>query len=72
MEGRLPALPGEFPTKKDWEDHLTTIFPEAGCRLACSAPRCSLALRVSGIHVTAVKLSCSIAYTVHALQGRAA
>ena len=31
MEGRLPALPGEFPTKKDWEDHLTTIFPEVGC-----------------------------------------
>jgi glutamate--cysteine ligase len=28
MEGKLPALPGERPTKKDWEDHLTTIFPE--------------------------------------------
>jgi glutamate--cysteine ligase len=28
MEGRLPALPGERPTEKDWEDHLTTIFPE--------------------------------------------
>ncbi len=28
MEGRLPALPGERPTLKDWEDHLTTIFPE--------------------------------------------
>ncbi|MCR6646387.1 MAG: glutamate--cysteine ligase [Terricaulis sp.] len=28
MEGKLPALPGELPTKKDWEDHLTTIFPE--------------------------------------------
>jgi len=39
MEGRLPALPGEFPTKKDWEDHLTTIFPEVGCRFACSSPR---------------------------------
>jgi glutamate--cysteine ligase len=28
LEGRLPALPGEKPTMKDWEDHLTTIFPE--------------------------------------------
>jgi glutamate--cysteine ligase len=28
MEGKLPALPGERPTEKDWEDHLTTIFPE--------------------------------------------
>lgn len=34
MEGRLPALPGELPTVKDWENHLTTIFPEVrpGCR----------------------------------------
>jgi glutamate--cysteine ligase len=28
MNGRLPVLPGELPTMKDWEDHLTTIFPE--------------------------------------------
>lgn len=28
LKGRLPALPGELPTIKDWEDHLTTIFPE--------------------------------------------
>jgi len=28
MNGKLPALPGERPTEKDWEDHLTTIFPE--------------------------------------------
>jgi len=28
LEGRLPALPGERPTKKDWADHLTTLFPE--------------------------------------------
>jgi glutamate--cysteine ligase len=28
MAGRLPALPGEKPTLKDWEDHLTTLFPE--------------------------------------------
>jgi glutamate--cysteine ligase len=28
LEGRLPRLPGERPTLKDWSDHLTTIFPE--------------------------------------------
>jgi len=28
LEGKLPALPGEKPTLKDWEDHLTTAFPE--------------------------------------------
>ena len=28
MDGRLPALPGELPTMKDWVDHMTTIFPE--------------------------------------------
>lgn len=28
MKGKMPALPGERPTLKDWEDHLTTIFPE--------------------------------------------
>ena len=28
MAGELPALPGEKPTLKDWEDHLTTLFPE--------------------------------------------
>jgi glutamate--cysteine ligase len=28
MEGKLPQLPGERPTFKDWGDHLTTIFPE--------------------------------------------
>jgi len=28
LAGRLPALPGELPTFKDWEDHLTTAFPE--------------------------------------------
>ena len=28
MAGKLPALPGELPTIKDWEDHLTTVFPE--------------------------------------------
>jgi glutamate--cysteine ligase len=28
LEGRLPALPGEKPTINDWEDHLTTTFPE--------------------------------------------
>ncbi|MDT8408021.1 MAG: glutamate--cysteine ligase [Wenzhouxiangellaceae bacterium] len=28
MIGKLPALPGELPTLADWEDHLTTAFPE--------------------------------------------
>lgn len=28
MAGRLPELPGERATAKDWEDHLTTLFPE--------------------------------------------
>lgn len=28
MEGRLPELPGETPTMKDWVDHTSTIFPE--------------------------------------------
>jgi glutamate--cysteine ligase len=28
LAGGLPALPGERPTLKDWEDHLTTAFPE--------------------------------------------
>ena len=28
MDGKLPQLPGERPTLKDWSDHLTTIFPE--------------------------------------------
>jgi glutamate--cysteine ligase len=28
MAGRLPALPGEWPTMSDWVDHLTTLFPE--------------------------------------------
>ena len=28
MDGKLPQLPGEKPTLKDWADHLTTIFPE--------------------------------------------
>ncbi|MGI9510427.1 MAG: glutamate--cysteine ligase, partial [Geminicoccaceae bacterium] len=28
LEGKLPALPGEVPTITDWDDHLTTLFPE--------------------------------------------
>ncbi|MEM9263517.1 MAG: glutamate--cysteine ligase, partial [Pseudomonadota bacterium] len=28
MKGDLPALPGERPTIEDWEDHLSTAFPE--------------------------------------------
>ncbi|KAF6162207.1 hypothetical protein GIB67_008336 [Kingdonia uniflora] len=28
MAGKLGPIPGEFPTLNDWENHLTTIFPE--------------------------------------------
>uniref|UniRef100_A0A0E0DLH2 Glutamate--cysteine ligase n=1 Tax=Oryza meridionalis TaxID=40149 RepID=A0A0E0DLH2_9ORYZ len=28
MVGKLPQAPGELPTLNDWENHLTTIFPE--------------------------------------------
>jgi len=28
MEGKLPQLPGDRPTIDDWEQHLTTVFPE--------------------------------------------
>jgi len=28
MAGKLDALPGQRPTLSDWEDHLTTAFPE--------------------------------------------
>lgn len=28
MAGKLAALPGQRPSFKDWEDHLTTAFPE--------------------------------------------
>ncbi len=28
MAGKAPGLPGEVPNLKDWEDHMTTAFPE--------------------------------------------
>ncbi|MDA3933946.1 MAG: glutamate--cysteine ligase [Gammaproteobacteria bacterium] len=28
LNGKLPAYPGHLPTLQDWEDHLTTAFPE--------------------------------------------
>ncbi|HHB82910.1 MAG TPA: glutamate--cysteine ligase [Devosia sp.] len=28
LDGKLPQLPGEKPTVADWEDHISTIFPE--------------------------------------------
>eukprot|EP00249_Psilotum_nudum_P019931 c27481_g1_i1 orf=337-1947(+) len=28
MVGKLPMLPGDLPTINDWENHLTTLFPE--------------------------------------------
>jgi glutamate--cysteine ligase len=52
LNGKLPALPGEIPTVSDWEDHLTTLFPDvrikrymevrgadgAGWRRICALP----------------------------------
>jgi glutamate--cysteine ligase len=28
LKGELPQLPGELPRVKDWENHLSTLFPE--------------------------------------------
>ncbi|CAH8359048.1 unnamed protein product [Eruca vesicaria subsp. sativa] len=28
LAGKLPCLPGELPTYNDWENHMTTLFPE--------------------------------------------
>ncbi len=28
LQGKLSILPGELPTLKDWENHLSTLFPE--------------------------------------------
>ena len=28
LKGELPQLPGERPSLKDWEDHISTLFPE--------------------------------------------
>lgn len=28
LDGKLPALPGEKPNLTDWDNHLTTLFPE--------------------------------------------
>jgi glutamate--cysteine ligase len=28
MTGKLPLLPGTYPTLADWEQHLSTVFPE--------------------------------------------
>lgn len=28
LDGKLPQLPGQKPILRDWNDHLTTIFPE--------------------------------------------
>lgn len=29
LKGELPGFPGQLPTRGDWNNHLTTIFPEA-------------------------------------------
>lgn len=28
LAGKLSPIPGEYPNLNDWENHLTTIFPE--------------------------------------------
>ena len=28
MRGELPACMGEYPTMQDWDDHVSTAFPE--------------------------------------------
>ncbi|MEO5354134.1 MAG: glutamate--cysteine ligase [Magnetococcus sp. XQGC-1] len=28
LEGKLPALPGQYPTLADWELHISTLFPD--------------------------------------------
>ena len=28
MDGALPSMPGELPSMKDWENHLSTLFPQ--------------------------------------------
>jgi glutamate--cysteine ligase len=28
LVGKLPGLEGQYPTENDWNDHLTTLFPE--------------------------------------------
>ena len=28
MDQKLPSRPGEMPMKTDWDDHLTTLFPD--------------------------------------------
>ena len=37
MAGKLLSLSGEFPTLNDWENHLTTIYPEV-CSLCGQCP----------------------------------
>ena len=38
MAGKLQVLPGERPTLKDWEDHMTTAFPGSSSSWKCAAP----------------------------------
>ncbi|KAF3785299.1 Glutamate--cysteine ligase, partial [Nymphaea thermarum] len=40
MIGKLPPIPGELPTVTDWENHLTTIFPEGQIKTIPGDERC--------------------------------
>jgi glutamate--cysteine ligase len=44
LEGKLPQLPGEKPTMKDWADHLTTIFPEVRLKRYLEMRGCDVGL----------------------------
>ncbi len=51
LEGNLPGYEGEYPILQDWEDHLTTLFPEVRLKrflemrgVDAADPRQSLAL----------------------------
>jgi glutamate--cysteine ligase len=51
MAGKLEPLPGELPTIEDWEDHLSTIFPEVRLKrfLEIGLRPVGLAVRYAGL-----------------------
>ena len=58
LNGRLPQLPGEIPTMRDFADHLTTIFPEVrlkrylemrGCDVGLGPMQCAMPALWAGL-----------------------
>jgi hypothetical protein len=43
MQGKLRQAPGELPTLNDWENHLTTIFPEVYSFVSLHVGICAIA-----------------------------